>query len=121
MSRADPRIALALCAHVVTAIMAIWLIAEAMLPIAFRLTFAVIVAAALLPGIDTLAMQRRQRFAALGLVLVAVIGAGVVEVVASGGEMRARIMLGAAMLEFALLLILRRGHAAQARSEREPP
>ena len=51
----------------------------------------------------------------------AVIGAGVVEVVASGGALRARILLGAAMLEFALLIILARSHPPQERSEREPP
>jgi drug/metabolite transporter (DMT)-like permease len=110
---------LALCAHIVMTITAIWIVADAMLPIAIRGTLAVVMAAFLLPGISTLAMNRRERFAGLALLLVIVIGAAIVEVAATGGEPRANLLLGAAMLEFAVLFILGRRHREPKRSERE--
>ncbi len=108
----------ALCLHAVTTVTALWIVGTATLAISLKSVLAVVVAAALLPGIATLATSRRERFARVALVLVVVIGAAIVEVVASAAELRASVLLGAAMLEFAVLFSLDRRDPARERSER---
>jgi len=113
----DPRILAALLAHALVIAAAIKMVVGSGLPSGLRLVVAVLVAAALAPGLRTLASGRSERFARLALLLVLIIGAGLVEVLASGGGPAASVLLGAAMLEFALLFTMTRPGAAPGPNE----
>jgi len=104
----NPRIAVILTAHAIVAGAALWLIGTSTLPLSMRLVGGVVAAAVLLPWLQSLAAQRLERITLLSLLLVLVIGIGVVEVLASGAQLATTILLGAAMLEFAVLLTLAR-------------
>jgi uncharacterized membrane protein YhaH (DUF805 family) len=116
--RRDPFLVLALSAHIVVTLMALSMIIVAALPSATKIVLGAVLAAILLPGIATLARKRHARLPAVALVLVAVIGAAIVEIVVSGVEIRTAILLGAAMLEFASLITVSRHRAARGPSER---
>ncbi|MGD2167386.1 MAG: hypothetical protein PVF63_04715 [Gammaproteobacteria bacterium] len=113
----DPRIGIAACAHALVTGSLVWLIATARLPLWARIVLLAVVAAALLPGLRALATNRIERVTRLALLLVLVIGVGIVEVLATGARWHASLLLGSAMLEFAVLLSLARGRAAQAARE----
>jgi len=100
---------LTLAAHVLVSGSALWLIGTSPLPLSVRIVGGAVVAAVLLPWLQTIAARRLDRFAWLGLLLVLVIGIGIVEVLATEAQLAATLLLGAAMFEFALLLIVTRG------------
>lgn len=104
----DPRIVIAACAHALVTAAAILAVVTSTLGLAARVALSVLIAAVLLPGLRTLLAGRSERFARLALLLVLVIGAALVEVFASRGGLQASILLGAAMLEFALLFSMTR-------------
>lgn len=87
---------------------ALWMIGYSTLPVSIRLVGGVLAAAVLLPWLQPIAAQRLERITWLALLLVLVIGIGIVEVLASGAQLVTAILLGAAMLEFAVLLTLAR-------------
>jgi len=119
--RKDPVLILALGAHIVVTLMALWMIAYAQLTLSTRGILGGVLAAILLPGLVTLAGNRRARFAAVALVLVIVIGAAIVELVAGGVATPAVVLLGAAMLEFAALVSLSRHPPQREPSEPAQP
>jgi len=119
--RKDPFLVLALGAHVVVTLSALWMVAAAALSISTRSVLGAVLAGFLLPGLATLAADRRARFVAVALVLVVVIGTAIVELVVSGVAMPAVALLGAAMLEFAALLSLSRRPPRREPSEPAQP
>ena len=114
MSR-DPRIVIALVCHAMVMLSALAMITESAAPVPVRIALAALSCAVLLPGLWTLLAARSARYPWLALLLVIVIGAGLVEVFASGGALGATVFLGAAMLEFAVLVSMSRQ-----RTQREP-
>jgi len=117
LSMSEPRVLLAVCLHALVTGSALWLIATAELPLPIRIVAGFVTAAILLPWLQTLAAGRLHRLTLLALLLVVVIGAGIVEVLASAAHWPAVLLLGAAMLEFAVLISLTRDVRAQASNE----
>ena len=117
--RSNPLLVLALAAHLSVTLTALWMVAGAALPLVGRGVLGAVLAAFLLPGIATLAANRAARFTRVALVLVVVIGAAIVEVVATSAQPRAAILLGSATLEFALLVMLSRRFPRRERTGRE--
>ena len=107
MSR-DPRVAIAAAAHAAVMVAAITIVAAAHWPWPVKIVFMALIVAVLFPGLRSLLTGRSEHFARIGLLLVLVIGVGLVEVLASGGGLHASFLLGAAMLEFAVLFSLTR-------------
>jgi hypothetical protein len=104
----EPRIVLAVGAHALVTGSAVWLIGTSELALSIRIVAAVMAAAVLLPWLQTLATGQLERLTWLALLLVLIIGIGIVEVLATGAQWGASSLLGAAMLEFALLISLSR-------------
>ena len=115
--RFDPRIALTVVTHLVMAGSLIWMIGSADLPLSVRIVAAATAAAIVLPWLQMFTSRRFERLPWLALLLVLIIGLGIVEVLATGAQWPANILLGTAMLEFALLISLSRGHPPQATNE----
>ena len=113
----EPRVVLAVLAHLLVIAAAIRMIAASQMPQPVRIAAAVLVAALLLPGLWTLLAARIERFARLALLLVVIIGVGLVEVFATRGGLGASILLGAAMLEFAVLFAMTRRGIRRGRTE----
>jgi hypothetical protein len=113
----EPRVVLAVLAHLLVIAAAIRMIAGSALPQTARIAAALAVAALLLPGLRTLLAGRIERFARLALLLVLIIGVGLVEVFATRGGLAASILLGAAMLEFAVLFAMTRPGSRPGRTE----
>ena len=113
----DPRIALTIIAHLTMAGALIWMIGIADWPLSIRIVGAAVAAAIVLPWLQTLTARRFERLPWLALLLVLIIGLGIVEVLATGAQLPASILLGAAMLEFALLFTLLRSHRSRAENE----
>jgi hypothetical protein len=113
----DLRIALIVCTHLVMTGSLIWLIGTAGLQLSIRIVAAALAAAVLLPWLQALAARRLDRISWLALLLVFIIGIGIVEVLATGAHWRANILLGSAMLEFAVLVSLSRGRRSRESSE----
>ena len=117
----DIRFVLLLCAHGLLSVAALWIIATSNISVGIRIVAAVVTAAVLLPWLPKLAARELTRASWLALLLVLVIGAGIVEVLATGAQWPAIILLGSAMLEFALLTILGLRRRAPATNERVQP
>jgi hypothetical protein len=117
----DIRIALLVSAHCVLCGAAVWLIAASSAPLWLRIPGGLFAAAVLLPWLPSLAALPLARAPWLALLLVLVIGAGIVEVFATGAAWPASILFGSAMLEFALLISLVRAGRAPAPSESAQP
>jgi hypothetical protein len=115
--RIDLRLALTIITHLTMSGALLWMIGVTDWPLAVRIVIAAVAAAVVLPWLQMLAARRFERLPWLALLLVLIIGLGIVEVLATGAIPPASILLGAAMLEFALLFILKRSHRSRAESE----
>lgn len=105
---AAARIVAMICAHAIVTGATLWHISALQSSLSVRLVTGALVAAILLPWLQTLAAGRAERYVWLALLLVFVVGVGIVEVLAGGAQPAPVILLGAAMLEFALLISLTR-------------
>ena len=106
--KTDPRLKLAIAAHVLMTFAALYMVVVAPWPVLPRFILGLVLAGLSVPGLRILLAAQAERFAGLGLALVLIIGAGLVEVMASGAALHASVLLGAAMLEFAVLFSLTR-------------